>query len=175
MPCVIKPGMFLITPLSFLLPNPHSPQTPSLACLPEIVHCFSNVTELNSDGPIKALVHTAETPLGIIAHYSDFIKRAEPVFYLALYLFYLWKNTIVYLGNKKITSWKGCYLVYKILFWAAQTYRYWMLCRSSLQHQEQGWEVVSGDFELSQNASKSPALYPMPGYPPLSFVSSNLP
>lgn len=76
-PCVIEPGLFLITPLSLLLPNPHLPQIPSLACLPEISHCFSSVTALNSDGPIKALFHIVETPLGIIIHCSDSYKESR--------------------------------------------------------------------------------------------------
>lgn len=76
MPCVIEPGMFLITPLSLLLPNPHPP----IARLPEISHCFSNVTVPNSDGPIKALLHMVETPLGIIVHCSDSYKESRAGF-----------------------------------------------------------------------------------------------
>ena len=84
--------MFLITRLSFLPPNLHPLQIPSLACLPEILHSFSSVTDLNSDGPIKALLHSAETPLGIVVHCSDFIKRAEPIFCLRFYSFIFREN-----------------------------------------------------------------------------------
>lgn len=82
MPCVIEPGMFLITPLSLLLPNPHPPNT-SLAHSPEISPCFSNVTVLNSDGPLKALLHMVETPLGIIVHCSDSYKESRAGFLLS--------------------------------------------------------------------------------------------
>lgn len=62
MPCIIKPGIFLITPLPFLPSNHHPPHMPSLACLHEMLHCFSNVTESDSYGSIRALLHTAKTP-----------------------------------------------------------------------------------------------------------------
>lgn len=73
MPCVIEPGIFLY-PYFFLT---LTLQIPSLARLPEISHCFSNVTVLNSDGPIKALLHMVETPLGIIVHSSDSYKESR--------------------------------------------------------------------------------------------------
>lgn len=126
---------------------------------------------LNSDGPMK-LLYIAETHLEIIVHCSDFVKRAQPVFFLAQYLFYLWKNTIVYLGNKEIANWKWCYLSYEVFIWAAQTHCYWTSFSSRCPASRAGagrWWVETWRWSL--NALTAPALCPMPSHGmPSTFI-----